>query len=105
MGGEFEGKKWWGVWGGWVVGLLVLEEVVLSLEAAAVAGEGAVFSDDAVAGDDDGDGVAAVGGADGAGGGGFAAEGGLLAVAAGLAVGDFKEGLPGGFLKGGADEV
>ena len=43
---------------------LVVEEELLSPEAAAVAAEGAVAADDAVAGDDDRDAVVAVGPAD-----------------------------------------
>src|SRR3954464_5642465 len=80
--------------------LLDLEEGLLALDAAGVAGEGAVGADHPVAGDDDRDGVAAVGQADRAGGGvGLAEPLRDRAVRRGVAVADLEQLSPDGLLE------
>ena len=84
--------------------LLELEQELLALQPAGVAGEGAVGADDAVARDDDRDRVAAVGQADRARGGVGAAEAVRdLAVRRGLAVADLAQLAPDPLLERRAD--
>ena len=82
------------------------DEEAFAVEAAAVAGEGAVFADDAVAGDDDGAEVGGVGHGDAAGVGGAGGCGDALGeggVGDGLAVGDALEFGPDEALELGAE--
>lgn len=81
---------------------LVGEEPALAVDAAAVAGEGAVGADDAMAGDDDADRIRAIREADGADGFGAADALGELAVGDGRAAGDLAEGEPDFALEGSA---
>ena len=88
-------------WGGGM-GLLLVEEGLLSLQAPAIAGEGAVGADDAVAGDEDGDGIGSARGGDGPDGARGADEGSQRRVGGGHAGREGLEGGPDAALKGGA---
>src|SRR5205085_5815144 len=80
--------------------LLDLQQGLLALDAAGIAGEGAVGADHPVARDDDRDRVAAVGQTHGSGGGVGAAEAlGDLAVRRGVAVADQEQLGPDGLLE------
>src|SRR5690606_41115794 len=79
-----------------------VQQPLLALQAAAVAGEAAGGADDPVAGDDDAAGVAAVGEADGAGRLGAAEGVGEPSVGTGLAVGDARQRVPDAALERGA---
>ena len=82
-----------------------LEELLFSVEAPAVAGEGSVGADGSVAGDEDGYGVGSAGGAYGSDGIWASDSGGELGVALGGSGGDFAEGLPDPLLEGGSLDV
>ena len=81
------------------------EQLLLSLDAPAVAGEVAVGADDAVARDGDGERVGGAGPGDGADGARVADAAGDFGVAGGLAEGDLGERVPDALLEGGAADV
>ena len=74
--------------------LFVVEQPLFALQAAAVAGEAAVFANDAVAGNEDGEAVGAVGGGHGAHGGRVAELFGQRLIMSGSAVGDGLQHVP-----------
>ena len=73
--------------------LFVVEQPLFALQAAAVAGEAAVFADDAVAGNEDGEAVGTVGGGHGAHGGRVAELFGQRLIMGGFAAGRDAEQL------------